>query len=127
MALISAFSDNEGIIFVTTDTYSLGYQHTTIIQFHRLYHQNWLYLGHYVFKSRGILDKDVIRSVFLLHGRFVLYEDVQECIKRYTPFGCMEFRPKPPRLYLLDHKTDSFKLQKSNIDYSFFDFYTVET
>jgi hypothetical protein len=126
MDLISAFSDNEGIIFVTTDIYNFVDHQTTTLQFHRLYHRNWLYLGHYVFKSRKIVDLNVFRTVFLVHGRFVLYEDVQECIKGYTPFICLQSRPKPPRLYLLDDKTDSFKLQKSNIDYSSFDFYTVD-
>lgn len=125
MALISAFSDNEGIIFVTTDKYNWAYNQITTIQFHRLYHRNWLYLGHYVFKSRKLVDVNVFRSVFLIHGQFVLYEDVQECKK--GSLYCLQSWPKPPRLYLLDHKTDSFKLQKSNIDYSPFDFYTVET
>jgi len=128
VALISAFSDNEGIIFVTTDEYQMGNDKNTFIQFHRLYHQNWLYLGRYVLKSRvngNILS--TFRSMFLLHGRFVLYEDVEECVRRLNQFICFETQPRAPRLYLLDHKTDSFKIQKSNIDYFSYDFFTIET
>ena len=126
--LLSAFSDNEGIIFVTKDEYHTNNHRLEIIQFHRLYHQNWLYLGQYS-RLRPVRQSRIyntFRSMFLLYGRFVLYEEVEECAEGFRSF-CLSFRAKAPNFYLLDHETDSFELLKSNINYTSYDFITVET
>ena len=116
--LISAFSDNEGIIFITENN---KYDESTI-RFHRIYRNNWFFLGRYTFLRK---NKEInFTDVFMLQGKFFLYENIRKCV-RGIPGFCARILTLPPKLHLLDHEIDKFVEQKLSISYRNFDYFTV--
>ena len=121
--LISAFSDNEGIIFITENEnlYDNKYEESTI-RFHRIYRNNWFFLGRYFFFRKNMVIN--FTGVFMLQGKFFLYENVRKCI-RGIPGFCAKVLTLPPKLHLLDHEIDKFVEQKLSINYRNFDYFAV--
>ena len=121
--LISAFSDNEGIIFVTEteNLYSNLYEESTI-RFHRIYRNNWFFLGRYTFWRKKLVIN--FTGVFLLQGKFFLYENVGKCVSGFPGF-CAKKLTLPPKLHLLDHEMDRFVEQEISINYRDFDYFLV--
>ncbi|CBY12138.1 unnamed protein product [Oikopleura dioica] len=123
--LLSAFSDNKGIIFVTNNNLLTNFGQINTIRFHRIFQNTWFFLGRYEFsrKNKAILFPDV----FMFQGQFFLVEDVRKCTKGIPSFDyyCHEEIILPPKIYLLDHETDKFVEQKLDINYQGFDFFLM--
>jgi len=124
--LISAFSDNEGMIFVTRNEYLHPHEKESTILFHRIYRNNWFYLGRYVFIRRNqAID---FTSVFMFQGQFLLYERVRKCTIGSTgPFSyCFNLLTLPPKIHLLDRNIDKFVEKKIILNYQNFDYFSIE-
>ena len=129
--LISAFSDNEGIILITkssTDGALIGdlnhYFKKTTIRFHRIYRNHWFLLGRYNFRRRNTaLD---FSNVFMFQGRFFLHEIVKthETVCGWHGY-CFDEKIYPPKLYSLDRENDKFVKQKLIINYKNFDYFEI--
>lgn len=120
--ILSAFSDNEGIIFITKNNDINNVGQTNIIRFHRIYRNNWFFLGRYEFRRQN--KAIVFQNVFMFQGQFFLYESVGEC-KRLLGYYCNEQKLLPPKMYLLNLETDKFVEQKLDINYQNFDFFSI--
>ena len=128
--LISAFSDNEGIILITksSDGALIGdldrYIKKRTIRFHRIYRNNWFFLGRYNFRRRNTaLD---FSNVFMFQGRFFLHEIVKtdETVCGWHGY-CFDEKIYPPKLYSLDRENDKFVKQKLIINYKNFDYFEI--
>jgi len=123
--LLSAFSDNKGIIFVTNNNFLTNFGQENTIRFHRIYQNTWFFLGRYEFsrKNKAILFPDVL----MFQGQFFLVEDVRKCTKGFPShaYFCREEIILPPKIYLLDRETDKLVEQKLDINYQGFDFFLM--
>jgi hypothetical protein len=123
--LLATFSDNEGIIFITKNAHHINFEREDIIRFHRIYRNNWFFLGRYKF-TRKIAKFDFrFSSVFMFQGKFFIYEDVQQCKRGSFTFFCREEISLPPKIHLLDRATDRFVELKLDINYQNYDFFWI--
>jgi len=123
MRLISAFSDNEGIIFVTRNHYSTDIGKTTTIRFHRIYQNNWFFLGRYNLRRQNqAID---FTGVFMFQGQFFLYEDIKNNVSSRPFDRCSDVTTSPPKISLLDRMTDEFVEQILIINNQDFDYFGI--
>ena len=121
--LISAFSDNEGIIFITRNEDTYNFEQISTIRFHRIYRNNWFFLGRYTFKRRNIEIK--FTGVFMFQGQFYLYENVNKCLRGFSGHYCFELITLPPKIHLLDRVNDEFVEQIMDINNQNYDFFEI--
>ena len=110
--LLSTMPDNEGITFVTKkNSPFIGDEGT--ITLHRLYKDNWFFLGFQNLRTQNHFSK--VRSFYLdlsftIQGDLYLKGDFAVC--ELTPAECTR---REQEIYMLDQKTNSVKLQQYNI------------
>ena len=66
-------------------------------------------------------------NVFMFQGKFLIYEQIQECRRGKFPFRCFEEISLPPKIHLLDHANDTFVEQKIDINYENYDFFWMSS
>jgi hypothetical protein len=100
------------------------------IRFHRIYRNNWFFLGRYKFtrSHKRLPDKMDFQflNVFMFQGKFFILEDVKKCNQGSYFFHCREEITLPPKLHLLDRATDRFVEQKLDINYQNYDFFSIK-
>jgi hypothetical protein len=87
-----------------------------IIRFHRIYRDNWFFLGRYEFRRQNAI---LFPTAFMFQGQFFLYEDDREMESYYVE------KVLPPKIHLLDHETDQFVEQKIEINIQRFDNFRI--
>ena len=96
------------------------YYGRNIIRFHRIYRDNWFFLGRYEFRRRYAI---LFPTVFMFQGQFFIYEDDRES-KQISDYY-FEEKILPPKIHLLDHETDQFVEQKIEINSHRFDTFKI--
>ena len=77
-----------------------------IIRFHRIYRDNWFFLGRYEFDRQNTIW---FPTAFMFQGQFFIYEDD----RRSKNLSDYYFGAK---IHFLDHETDQFVEQKIEIN-----------
>ena len=129
--LLAALSDNEGIIFITHNVNSFDDEREDVIRFHRIYRNNWFFLGRYHFLRHKKRDPFIFSKVFMFQGNFFFCQEkvVKKCRQgsylQGGTFICFEEIFLPPKIHLLDRATDKFIEQKIDINYKNFEFFSI--
>ena len=123
--LLAVFSDNEGIIFITKNDDSLNLKQEDIIRFHRIYRNNWFFLGRYKITRSTHKFGFQFSKMFMFQGNFFINEDIERCTKGSFSLYCFETIRYPPKIHLLDFATDRFVEQKLGINYQSYDYFSI--
>ena len=113
---LAAFSDNEGIIFITENHNDFNGIRDVTIRFHRIYRNNWFFLGRYKFTRRLTRISSSFTEMFMFQGDFFLIESSSECLRGSYTFLCFKHKILPKKNHLLDRVTDRFVEQKLDIN-----------
>jgi hypothetical protein len=96
-----------------------------IIRFHRIYRNNWFFLGRYKFTRKTPKFVFQFSEAFMFQGNFFIYEDIKKCTRGNFALHCQQEIRLPPKIHLLDRATDSFAEQNLDIYYQNYDFFSI--